>query len=245
MDDYLLPDWNAPSSVKAFVTTRKASPVGPSMAQCHEPGYDGLRRQWLSEWGADLANQWDWPVQPCWAVQVHGTAVIPADSPYGCEADAVWASQPNLPCGVMTADCLPVLFCNRAGTRVAAAHAGWRGLAGGVLENTFKTMNEPGEEMLAWLGPAISQLCFEVGPEVRQVFVDHHSMAEEAFIAGEGDRWFADLYMLARQRLQALGIMAITGGDHCTVTESDQFHSYRRDGSASGRLFSAIWICNK
>ncbi len=243
--DYLIPEWPAPANVRGFVSTRSNSPVQgmpPTQGVATEQA-QRLRRAWLSPWQTRLMAEWGWQQPPCWATQVHGTTVIPADSPYGTEADGVWTDQSNRPCTVLTADCLPVMFCNLAGTKVAAAHAGWRGLVGGVLENTVATLNEPVEQIMAWLGPAISQRVFEVGPEVRDAFISHDRKAQQAFVAGTGDRWFADLYQLARLRLQALGIDAIYGGDqYCTVTETERFHSYRRDGSESGRLLTAVWL---
>jgi YfiH family protein len=143
----------------------------------------------------------------------------------------------------MTADCLPVLFTNAQGTQVAAAHAGWRGLAAGVLENTLKTFN-PNDEILAWLGPAIGPLAFEVGGEVKQVFVEEHAEAQSAFRASPThpqDRFLADIYHLARIRLAAAGVARVSGGDYCTFSDTENFFSYRRDG-ITGRMASLIWI---
>lgn len=240
--DYIQPEWNAPAHVKAFVSTRKVSPLGLPTSDQGQPDFLQRREEWLTSWGDDLVKQWGWRAQPCWAKQVHGIDVIPADSSFGVEADAVWADEPNLPCTVLTADCLPVLFCNRSGTRVAAAHAGWRGLAAGVLESTVKQFKESGDGLMAWFGPALSQKCFEVGPEVRAACIEAVPEAKDAFVPGEGDRWFGDLYLLARQRLARLGITDISGGDRCTGLEERLFYSYRREGAASGRLLSAIWL---
>ncbi|CAM3550696.1 peptidoglycan editing factor PgeF [Parendozoicomonas haliclonae] len=242
-DDYLIPEWHAPANVRAFVSTKANSPTGPVMNGPRDAAFLSQRKEWLSFWGDQLVRQWGWSAQPCWATQVHGADVIPADSAYGTDADAIWTGQVNVPCAVMTADCLPVIFCNREGTKVAAAHAGWRGLAGDVLENTVAAMNEPADSLMAWMGPAISQASFEVGPEVRQAFIDHDPIAAEAFVSGEGDRWFADIYLLARQRLNAVGVTDVSGGDqYCTFKDSELCHSYRRDGQASGRMLTAIWL---
>lgn len=242
-DDYLIPDWPAPANVQAFVSTKANSPGGPPMNGQLDPAYKAERQLWLSSWGERLQSQWHWSAPACWATQVHGTDVIPATSPYGTEADAVWTDRLNTPCTVMTADCLPVIFCNYAGTKVAAAHAGWRGLAAGVLENTITAMQEPADQIMAWLGPAISQSVFEVGPEVRAAFVDCQPQAVEAFVSGGGDRWFADLCLLARQRLNTLGVTDISGGgEYCTYSDDKLLHSYRRDGHHSGRLLTAVWF---
>lgn len=144
-------------------------------------------------------------------------------------------------CVVMTADCLPVLFCDRAGTVVAAAHAGWRGLLDGVLESTIAAMGVAGGELMAWLGPAIGPQAFEVGDEVRAAFVARSPEAAVAFRAGKPCKWFADLELLARQRLQAAGVTSIYGGGLCTFSDSQRFFSYRRDGQ-TGRLASLICL---
>jgi YfiH family protein len=140
----------------------------------------------------------------------------------------------------MTADCLPVLFCNRAGTEVAAAHAGWRGLCAGVLEETVACFADSADNILAWLGPAIGPQAFEVGSDVREAFMAHHPQAESAF-RPVGEKYMADIYQLARQRLTHLGISQIYGGDRCTFTEKGDFFSYRRD-KTTGRMASFIWL---
>lgn len=178
---------------------------------------------------------------PLWPRQVHGAVVVEAASTTDMvEADAVVGRGPGEVCGVQTADCLPVLFCSLDGAVVAAAHAGWRGLAGGVLEATLRSMACPQAEVMAWLGPAIGPEAFEVGPEVRAAFVADDPAAAAAFCAGAGDRWFADIYRLARLRLERAGVTEIHGGGRCTYTESETFFSYRRDG-VCGRMATLIW----
>ncbi len=187
---------------------------------------------------------------PLWLRQVHGNRVVLLDLPdagvagvplAAPEADAGVSRVPGRVSVVLTADCLPVLFCDRAGCCVAAAHAGWRGLVAGVLESTVQAMRVDPGELLAWLGPAIGPQAFEVGDEVRTAFVDRHPQAVEAFLPRSGHRWLADLYRLARIRLKALGVSAIYGGDHCTFTENEVFYSYRREG-VTGRMASLIWL---
>jgi YfiH family protein len=158
----------------------------------------------------------------------------------GEEADAATARTPGRVCAVLTADCLPVLFCDQAGTTVAAAHAGWRGLAGGVLEATVAAMAVPAGGLLAWLGPAIGPAAFEVGGEVREVFVGADPAAAAAFVAKGGDKWLCDLYALARRRLALAGVARVSGGGLCTFTDEKRFYSYRRDRS-TGRMASLIW----
>ena len=242
MDPLILPDWPLPARVKACSTTRHG---GVSL-----PPYDSLNlgthvgdeeravadnRQRLVEW-ASL------PQMPVWLEQVHGTRVVRLDgrTPTDLQADAVYSNVPGQVCAVMTADCLPVLFYSQAGDEVAAAHAGWRGLCNGVLEQTLAAFAAQPGSISAWLGPAIGPQQFEVGPEVRAAFIAVDAVAAAAFTP-QGDKFLADIYLLARQRLQRAGIHSIYGGDRCTVSEISHFFSYRRDG-ITGRLASLIWL---
>jgi YfiH family protein len=177
-----------------------------------------------------------------WLKQVHGTVVANADMA-SClpQADACIARHRDAVCVVMTADCLPVLLCDTQGSVVGAAHAGWKGLAAGVVEAAVQAMDVTPQNLLAWLGPAISQPAFEVGTEVRAAFVDADPRAAPAFISGQHGKWLADLYALTRLRLNALGITRIYGGGCCTYTEREKFFSYRRDG-VTGRMGTFIWL---
>jgi len=237
-------NWDAPAQVHALTTTRLG---GQS-----EAPYNGLN---LGDHVNDLPDAVSANRQllmqatglecsPQWLQQIHGTDVVEAkDDAQVRTADACFSARPGQGCIVMTADCLPVLFTNAQGTQVAAAHAGWRGLAAGVLENTLKTFN-PNDEILAWLGPAIGPLAFEVGGEVKQVFVEEHAEAQSAFRASPThpqDRFLADIYHLARIRLAAAGVARVSGGDYCTFSDTENFFSYRRDG-ITGRMASLIWI---
>lgn len=184
------------------------------------------------------------PAEPRWLHQVHGNRVVAwnsdafADGPP--DADAIYAGEPGSICVVRTADCLPVLLCSRDGNEIAAIHAGWRGLAAGVIEATLDRMRTPPAKQMAWLGPAISQAAFEVGDEVREAFVAHSERAAGAFESNDRGRWQADLYRLARQRLAAEGLEAIYGGGLCTFGAADRFYSYRRDKD-SGRMLSFVY----
>lgn len=239
------PDWPAPANVKAISTLRSG---GASEAPFHSLNL-GLH---VGDVAATvLANRQRlqalsaMPQSVAWLEQVHGNHVIElgarthfhqpptADASYTCTTGAV--------CIVMTADCLPLLLCDRQGTQVAAIHAGWRGLQAGIIEETVSRFQCPAKQLLVWLGPAISQAAFEVGSEVRAAFVAEQAAAEGAFIAAQQGKFFADIYQLARLRLQALGIEAIFGGDRCTYSEPAEFFSYRRDGQ-TGRQASAIWL---
>lgn len=245
----ILPDWPAPANVHAVVTTRQG---GVSPAPWHSlnlgmhvgdnPAHVLDNRARLLSALQEIA-----PAQsPQWLNQVHGVVVVEAEPSRAQrerslpDADAVTTTAPGLPCVVMTADCLPVFFCDRQGERVAVAHAGWRGLCDGVLEATLQHFPQPAE-VLAWLGPAIGPEAFEVGDEVRAAFLARDAVAGRGFRPSPNTgRWLADLYALARRRLQGAGVVAIHGGGSCTVTEADRFFSYRRDGR-TGRMAAVIW----
>lgn len=188
-----------------------------------------------------LRQALDLPTEPCWLRQVHGTQVVAAhewDSPP--EADAAWTDRPGVVCAVMTADCLPVLLADRSGRVVAAAHAGWRGLAAGILEATLAALPVPATELHAWLGPAIGPSAFEVGDEVAEAMLAVDPGAGVAF-RPHGERWLADLPELARRRLQHHGLAAIHSSGDCTFSDPDRFYSHRRENPC-GRMASLIWI---
>jgi polyphenol oxidase len=189
-----------------------------------------------------LAHYCQLPNEPFWLQQVHGCEVAQIGKDVrGCAADAVYSDQAGDVCVVLTADCLPLLLTDRDGCEVCAVHAGWRGLAGGVIERALACMQAPAESILAWMGPAIGASAFEVGEEVRQVFVSDAEESGQAFIPGRPGHWLADIYLLAKLRLMRAGVGFIGGGDYCTVTDSKRFYSYRRDGR-TGRMASLIWL---
>lgn len=236
---WLIPDWPAPASVKSCVTTRAG---GVSLAPFDsfnlgdhvDDDPDAVATNRLR-----LTSSLD--VQPAWLRQVHGVVVADADPSQVIEADASFTSTPGIACTIMTADCLPALFCDRAGTRVAAAHGGWRGVAAGILEATVERMAVPASEILVWLGPAIGPQAFEVGPEVREAFIGSHPETIEAFIPSRNaGKFMADIYALARLRLAACGVTAVYGGGFCTVNDP-RFYSYRRS-ARTGRFASLVWI---
>ena len=239
---YVCPTWPAPSSVRAYVSTR----IGGVSSVPFDGLNLGLHVQDDSE--AVMRNRQlfasyiDMPDSATWLNQVHGTDVVslPCES-FPDSADAAFSSSVNQVCAVLTADCLPVFFCNQSGTQVAVAHAGWRGLCAGVLESTLAQFDEK-DVAMAWLGPAIGPNAFEVGGEVREAFISVLPDAEIAFKpAEEAGKWLGDLYLLAKQRLVAAGVTQIYGGDYCTFTDEEHFYSYRRDGK-TGRMASVIWI---
>ncbi len=246
----IYPDWPAPARVQAVSTTRQGGVSQGPWAGLNLADHVGDDPQAVQENRRMLHDTLKLSSAPLWLRQVHGNRVVLLDLPdagvagvplAAPEADAGVSRVPGRVSVVLTADCLPVLFCDRAGCCVAAAHAGWRGLVAGVLESTVQAMRVDPGELLAWLGPAIGPQAFEVGDEVRTAFVDRHPQAVEAFLPRSGHRWLADLYRLARIRLKALGVSAIYGGDHCTFTENEVFYSYRREG-VTGRMASLIWL---
>ncbi len=236
--DLILPDWPAPPNVRACATTRDGGVSTGSYASLNLGDHVGDAPADVAENRARMRRELCLPTEPLWLNQVHGIAV--AEGQGGC-ADASVAFAPGAVCAVMTADCLPLLLCDRAGTRVAAVHAGWRGLLGGVVEAAVERLGVPGAELLVWLGPAIGPRAFEVGDEVRAAFVMEDAAAAAAFRPSPGGRWLADIYALARLRLTRCSITAVYGGDLCTWSDAARFYSYRRDG-VTGRMASLIWL---
>ncbi|MBP5953580.1 peptidoglycan editing factor PgeF [Pseudomonas sp. P42] len=237
--NWLTPDWPAPASVRACVTTREGGVSEAPFDSLNLGDHVDDRPEAVAENRRRLTDHFS--IKPAWLQQVHGIAVVHADPGIVATADASWTATPGIACAAMTADCLPALFCNRAGTRVAAAHAGWRGLAAGVLEATLDTIDVPAEDVLVWLGPAIGPKAFEVGPEVREVFINQLPEAAEAFVPSDNaGKFMADIYLLARLRLAERGVTAVYGGGFCTVTDP-RFFSYRR-AARTGRFASLVWL---
>ena len=236
--NWISPDWPAPPNVRALITTRSGGvSVGP-YASMNPADHVGDEPQAVAQNRALLRAAL--PSEPFWLKQIHSDIV--AEVPVGpMEADACIARVAKQVCVVLTADCLPVLFCAADGSVVAAAHAGWRGLCAGVLERTVAAMGVPGQQVLAYLGPAIGPGAFEVGPEVREAFMAQDDTATDAFAPQANGKYLADLYLLARQRLARLGVTQVSGGTECTYRDVERFFSYRRDG-VTGRMASLVWI---
>lgn len=239
----LLPvQWPAPARVRAFSTTRLGGVSVGSFAGLNLSTSTGDHREAVAANISLLRHAAGLPHAPAWPRQVHGTRAVDAALLDGTpEADAVFTNEAGRVCSVRTADCLPVLLCDREGTCVAAAHAGWRGLAAGVLERAVTCLPASPERVMAWLGPAIGPLAFEVGEEVRGAFLDADPGAASCFQPSPAGRWLADLYALARRRLNRAGVPLVHGGGLCTHDDARLFFSYRRDG-LTGRLASGIWI---
>ena len=239
-DGWIIPGWPAPANVHALSTTRHGGVGAAPYTSLNLGDHVGDAPQAVTQNRALLRRHL--PADPLWLKQVHGTAVADAGRLTGTpEADACVAHQAGQVCAVLTADCLPLLLCDREGTAVAAAHAGWRGLAEGVIEASVDSMRRDPATLLAWLGPAIGPQAFEVGDEVRERFLAHDGAAASAFIPHGKGKWLADIFRLARLRLAECGITQVSGGNFCTFSEVNRFFSYRREGT-TGRMASLIWL---
>jgi YfiH family protein len=241
--DWLVPDWPAPAGVASLITTRN----GGVSSGAFDSFNLGLRCD--DDARAVNANRNQLygflPQQPRWLHQVHGTSVVDADLlDREADADASVARNPGTVCAVMIADCMPVLLCDDTAGVVAVAHAGWRGLSAGVIENTVRAMTVSPERLLAYLGPAIGPAAFEVGDDVRNAFTRHDADAARAFVPHGDGKWLADLFTLGRQRLAACGVTRVYGGGDCTVADPKRFYSYRRDRN-TGRMAALIWLAAK
>lgn len=245
-DTFIYPDWPAPSSIQALSTTRVGGVGLPPYDALNLGQHVGDNPHTVTKNRQLLTEQAHLPEPPRWLNQVHSTQVInttswqESDKP---EADAIFSHTRNHVCAMMTADCLPLLLCNQQGTQVAAIHAGWRGLAAGIIEKTVALFDDP-IDILVWLGPAIGADKFEVGDDVFHAFTSHSAHASHAFQQHDESVYFADIYQLATQRLNQCGVTSIFGGDYCTMSDSEQFFSYRRDG-VTGRMASLVWISDK
>jgi YfiH family protein len=241
-DDWVVPDWNAPPRVRAFVTTRHGGVSTGAYASMNlgtrsgdDPVHVARNRRIVH----DLL-----PSTPRWMAQVHGTNVADLDLMSDTEvaaADAAVLGERGPVGVVLTADCMPLFLCDLGGKRAGVAHAGWRGMAAGVIENAVHALGVAPAEVIAWMGPTIGPAAFEVGPEVREAFLASGPEAQAAFTPRAPGKYLADLYALARQRLERAGVARISGGGFCTYRDTDRFFSYRRE-KLSGRMGAFIWM---
>ncbi len=242
-DPWLPANWPAPPGIVAGTTTRAGGSSAGPYASFNLAAHVGDAEDCVTENRRRLRDICGLPAEPRWLRQVHGKTAIRCAAANAAaaaaEADAAITADADVPCAVLTADCLPILLCAADGSEVAAVHAGWRGLAAGVLERTIAAMSV--QPAMAWLGPAISQAAYEVGGEVRNAFRAQSMAATRAFAPNARGRWQADLYELARQRLAAADVANVYGGDFCTYTDEARFFSHRRDGRC-GRMATIIWI---
>jgi len=250
MNTLLYPEWETPENIFAYTTMRYP---GKSL-----PPYDGFNLAYHVGDNAEhvdfnqknLTEQLHLPSKPFWLNQIHSNIALNADQPRGKNqtytGDASFTQNPGVVCAIMTADCLPILLCSLKGDEVAAIHAGWRGLASGIIENTLKHLKNSPVDLTAWIGPAISQPCFEVGRDVLDAFRQYHSAEEleAAFIPSTqySNKWLADLSLLAKQRLNHCGVYQVTLSGECTYSNPDKYFSYRRDKGQTGRIASLIWM---
>ena len=240
--DMIRPHWPVPPHVKAFVTTREQGPSQGAYAHFNPADHVGDDPKYVNACRQRLMGETnERPLN--WLNQVHGTRVAHTFEP-GQEADAAVAFDSDYACVVMTADCLPVFFADQEGSRVGVAHAGWRGLAAGVLENTVAALECEPAEVIAWLGPAIGPRVYEVGCEVRDAFVHYDPAAASAIVPSPYrlKHYMIDLYRLAQLRLESIGVVQVFGGGFCTASDETRFYSFRRDGANTGRMASVIWL---
>jgi polyphenol oxidase len=238
---FLHADWPAPAGVRAVMTTRGGGASQAPYASFNLATHVGDDEAAVAENRRRLRSALQLPSEPAWLEQVHGIRVATVPGPRSGSADAIISFERGGVCAVLVADCLPVFLASRDGDRVGLAHAGWRGLAAGVVEAAVAALDCDAGSLVAWLGPSIGPAAFEVGGEVRKAFTDRDPAAEAEFRPGRGGRWLADLPALARQRLSACGVRSVHGGELCTYTDCERFFSYRRDG-ATGRMAALIWV---
>jgi len=239
---WIVPAWPAPQRVRAFVTTREGGVSTGEFASMNLGNSSGDAADRVARNRAVVRALL--PGEPAYLAQVHGTAVADLDAPFEGErarADAAVTSVPGRVAVVLTADCMPLFVCNRAGSKVGVAHAGWRGLSAGVIESTLGALEADPGDVVAWMGPAIGPAAFEVGPEVKAAFERHDPEATQAFAPHAPGKFMADLYLLTRQRLARAGVREVHGGGFCTLREADRFFSYRR-APKSGRMGAFIWM---
>lgn len=249
MIDFIIPDWPAPGHVKALLTTRQGgiSSNGNGMYASLNLAMHVNDRPANVEQNRALLQKY-LPNEPKWLQQVHGATPVWIERatlpPIG---DAALSQRLETVCAILFADCLPIFLCDTAGTAVGVVHAGWRGLLAGIIEQSVADMRVANNQLMAWLGPAIGPVYFEVGDEVKAAFVDHDCIAAQAFTARNNQtssaekKWLANIFLLARQRLARSGVSEIYGGGTCTYSDPQRFFSYRRDGE-TGRMAALIWL---
>ena len=237
-------DWPAPARVKAWVSVRDGGISRAPYSTLNLGTHVGDEPDAVAENRRRLAADLGLPAEPNWLTQVHGRRVVDLDEPWSGPADGAVTGRTGVVCAVLTADCLPVLLADRSGSRVGIAHAGWRGLAAGILDAAVAAMKTPPAELVVWFGPAIGQSAYEVGDDVLTSFIQADAAAATAFEPNERGRWQADLYALARMRLQRLGVTSIHGGGSCTYSEPERFFSHRREAPC-GRIASLIWLADE
>lgn len=239
MTHWITPDWPAPAHVHAATTLRTGGVSQGEFSSLNPADHVHDKQQHVLENRQRITTMLALPADPVWLQQAHSVQAVCADLVTGTpEVDASYTVKSNIVCTVLTADCLPILLCNAQGTIIAAIHGGWRGLLNGIIENTLDKM--PDTELMAWLGPAIGAQCFEVGDDVRNAFISKSTQFASAFNDSCQGKYLADIYQIARILLNNAGVKHCYGGQYCTVTDKEQFYSFRRDGP-TGRMATMIW----
>lgn len=241
MIETIMPDWPAPAGIKACCTTRRGGYSKAPFDSLNLGLHVGDREADVMRNRERLREQLVLPDEPCWINQTHGVDVVTLETDLRRDADAAVTRAPGYVAAVMTADCLPILLCNRQGSEVAAVHAGWRGLQAGIIQATLAAMRSPGTDLLAWIGPSISQACFEVGDEVYAAFVATDPASASCFQANRPGHWLCDLGGIAASWLIELGVRQVARSPHCSYRDAGLFYSYRRE-TVTGRMASLIWI---
>ena len=239
--EFIRPDWSVPTRVQAVSTTRQGGVSEVPWDTFNLADHVADAPSAVNENRRRLVESLHLPAAPNWLQQLHGGSVAVDRWAPACVGDAAYTRRAGVVCAVLTADCLPLLICDRAGTQIAATHAGWRGLAAGVVEATLERFAGDRSNIQVWLGPAIGPAAFEVGDDVYMAFTMTDPAARGAFVKCGSKRWLADLYELARQRLRSAGVTRVSGGNWCTYADPKRFYSYRRDGK-TGRMASLIWL---
>lgn len=244
LNNIIKPDWPVPSHVHSYTTTRIGGVSQRNYSSLNLGLHVGDDKALVLENRQRLKTGLGYK-EIAWLDQVHSTIAVTANSQQLVQADASWTEELNVACVVMTADCLPVLFCDKSGQYVAAAHAGWRGLVNGVLEATISQLPVEPSQLMAWFGPAIGPNKFEVGAEVKKAFIEKDSEAEQAFkVSVNQGKFLANIYQLATLRLKKVGVTAVYGGNFCTMSDEELFFSYRRQAT-TGRMATLIWISHQ
>ncbi len=241
--DWITPHWPAPENVACISTSRYGGFSRGKYSSLNLAAHVGDEARCVKKNRTLLVNELQLSGEPTWLNQQHGNTAIrlTASTEDNVQADAAYTMETGIVCAILTADCLPVLLCNRHGSCVAAVHAGWRGLLKGVLENALNVLPVDVSQLICWLGPAIGPCKFEVGEAVRQKFIDRDKRHQKAFRPGRPGKYAVDIYQISRNILVTHGVRAIFGGEHCTYTENERFFSYRRDG-VTGRMATMIWL---
>ncbi len=240
--EYITPNWSVPKNIHCVTTTRKGGYSLQEYSSLNLGGHVKDKQKNVKSNRCLIEEDLQLPNEPVWLEQVHGASVLslPAKNHINNTADAAYTDEEGIVCTVLTADCLPVTFCDQSGEHIAVAHAGWRGLVNGVLENTLQTIPVNNKNITCWLGPAIGPNKFEIGIEVVKQFLTKDKIHSNAF-EESNNKYFADIYRIARNILAKQNVFNVCGGEHCTFSEKESFYSYRRDGE-TGRMATLIWI---